>query len=155
MLRLRWKSMDCGLEPERECMKAEQLTLVLDSLVLVQPLADEIAKSFYMHLFEIAPVAKKLFTSDMERQGAMLMTSLSLAVSGLSDMESILPSVRALGERHFSYGVKPEYFQPAIESFIWALENHLGDRFNPALKGAWHTAFKSVADAMLTAYDSK
>ena len=136
-------------------MKAEQLTLVLDSLVLVQPKADEIAKSFYMHLFEIAPVAKKLFTGDMERQGSMLMTSLSLAVSGLSDMESILPSVRALGERHFSYGVKPEYFQPAIESFIWALEHHLGDQFNPALKDAWHTAFKSVADAMLTAYDSK
>ena len=136
-------------------MKAEQLTLVLDSLVLVQPKADEIAKSFYTHLFEIAPVAKKLFTGDMDRQGAMLMTSLSLAVSGLSDMESILPSVRALGERHFSYGVKPEYFQPAIESFIWALEHHLGDQFNPALKDAWYSAFKSVADAMLTAYDSK
>ena len=146
---------DCELELEREFMKAEQLTLVLDSLVLVQPKADEIAKSFYTHLFEIAPVAKKLFTGDMDRQGAMLMTSLSLAVSGLSDMESILPSVRALGERHFSYGVKPEYFQPAIESFIWALEHHLGDQFNPALKDAWYSAFKSVADAMLTAYDSK
>ena len=135
-------------------MKAEQLTLVLDSLVLVQPKADEIAKSFYIHLFEIAPVAKKLFTGDMEQQGAMLMTSLSLAVSGLSDMESILPSVQALGERHFSYGVKPEHFQPALESFIWALEQHLGERFTPALKDAWTMAFRSLTDAMRSTYDS-
>jgi hemoglobin-like flavoprotein len=135
-------------------MKPEQLKLVLDSLILVQPRADEIAKSFYMHLFEIAPSTKKLFTGDMDRQGSMLMTSLSLAVSGLSDMESILPSVQALGERHFSYGVKPEHFQPALESFIWALEQHLGDQFTPALKDAWTMAFQSLTDAMLSTYDS-
>jgi hemoglobin-like flavoprotein len=81
-------------------MHAEQLKLVLDSLASVQPIADPIAKSFYAHLFEVAPSAKKLFTGDMDRQGAMLMTSLSLAVSGLSSMEDVLPSVQALGERH-------------------------------------------------------
>jgi nitric oxide dioxygenase len=136
-------------------MEANQLQLVLDSLTLVQPLADQIAKSFYMHLFEVVPSAKKLFTGDMERQGSMLMTSLSLAVSGLSNMDDILPSVQALGERHFSYGVKPEYYQPALESFIWALEQHLGDRFTPALKEAWTVAFKALTETMLSTYDSQ
>ena len=135
-------------------MKAEQLKLVLDSLTLVQPMADKIAKSFYMHLFEIAPGTKKLFTGDMDRQGSMLMTSLSLAVSGLSDMESILPSVRALGERHFSYGVKLEHYQPALDSFIWALEQHLGAQFTPALKDAWASAFQALTDTMRGTYDS-
>ena len=90
----------------------------------------------------------------MDRQGMMLMTSLSLAVSGLSNMDDILPSVRALGERHVSYGVKPEYFQPASESFIWALENHMGDQFTSALKEAWTLAFQSLTKAMLGAFDS-
>lgn len=135
-------------------MKAEQLQLVLDSLSLVQPIADDIAKSFYKHLFEIVPPTKKLFTGDMERQGTMLMTSLSLAVSGLSNMDEILPSVQALGERHFSYGVKPEYFQPACDSFIWALETHLGDQFTPALKEAWTLAFQSLTNAMRGAFDT-
>ena len=133
-------------------MKADQLKLVLDSMILVHPMSDQIAKSFYTHLFEIAPQTKKLFTGDMERQGTMLMTSLSLAMTGLNDMASILPSVKALGERHFSYGVKPEYFQPALESFIWALEQHLGDQFTPALKDAWTVAFRSLTDAMLDTY---
>src|SRR5215510_9099215 len=136
-------------------MKAEQLKLVLASLEVIQPIADQIAKSFYQHLFEIAPQTKKLFTGDMERQGTMLMTSLSLAVNGLSDMESTLPSVQALGARHYSYGVKPEYYQHAVESFLWSLESHLGDQFTPELKESWRLAFKALADAMLSVYDSQ
>ena len=135
-------------------MKAEPLQLVLDSLIWIHPLSDQIAKSFYTHLFEIAPHTKKLFTGDMERQGTMLMTSLSLAVTGLSDMEVILPSVQALGERHFSYGVKPEHYQPAIDSFLWALEHHLGEKFTPALRDAWASAFKALTDTMRSSYDS-
>ena len=136
-------------------MKVEQLNLVQDSLAVIQPLADQIAKSFYKHLFEIAPQTKKLFTGDMTRQGTMLMTSLSLAVNGLSDMENTLPSVQALGERHYSYGVKPEYYQAAVESFIWSLEHHLGDQFTPELKESWTIAFQSLADTMLSVYGSQ
>jgi hemoglobin-like flavoprotein len=136
-------------------MKAEQLELVIDSLTVIQPIADQIAKSFYKHLFEIAPQTKKLFTGDMERQGIMLMTSLSLAVNGLSDMENTLPAVQALGERHYSYGVKPEYYQPAVESFLWSLEYHLGDQFTPDLKESWRIAFQALADTMLSVYNSQ
>lgn len=136
-------------------MKAEELKLVQDSLPLIRPMADQIAKSFYLHLFEIAPQTKRLFTGDMDRQGTMLMTSLDLAVSGLGDMENILPSVHALGERHYSYGVKPEYYQSAVESFVWSLEQHLRDQFTAELKEAWRVAFQALADAMRSVYDSQ
>ena len=136
-------------------MKADEQKLVLDSLALVQPISDRIAKSFYVHLFEIAPHTRKLFTGDMDRQGTMLMTSLSLAVNKLGDMESTRPSVQALGERHYSYGVKPEHYPLAIESFLWALEQHLGKQFTSAHRDAWHAAFQSLADEMLKAYESQ
>jgi len=136
-------------------MKAEELKLVQDSLPLIRPIADQIAKSFYLHLFEIAPHTKRLFTGDMDRQGTMLMTSLDLAVSGLGDMENILPSVHALGERHYSYGVKPEYYQAAVESFVWSLEQHLRDQFTAELKEAWRMAFQALADTMRSVYDSQ
>ena len=129
-------------------MNREQVQLVRDSLVHVRPMADRIAESFYFHMFEIAPHLRKLFTGNMKTQGAMLMTSLELAVSGLDDMESILPSVQALGERHISYGVKKEYYPYAKESFLWALEKHLKDEFTPALKSAWSEAFGTLIDVM-------
>ena len=58
-------------------MKAEQLQLVLQSLTVIQPLADKITQNFYQHLFETEPATRELFKGDMDRQGAMLMTTLS------------------------------------------------------------------------------
>ena len=132
-------------------MNDEQFKLVQKSLIRVRPIADQVAESFYQHLFEVGPHLRKLFMGNMERQGAMLMTSLELAVNGLDNMESILPSVWALGERHASYGVKPEYYPLATDSFLWALEHHLGDTFTPALKDAWAEALNALVRAMSSA----
>lgn len=132
-------------------MNTEQVQLVRDSLVEVRPLADQIAESFYAYMFEIAPHLRRLFTGNMKTQGTMLMTSLELAVSSLDEMESILPSVQALGERHTSYGVKKEYYPYAKESFLWALEKHLKDEFTPTLKSAWAEAFDTLIEVMSNA----
>lgn len=129
-------------------MKTEQVQLIRDSLVQVRPMADRIAESFYEHMFDIAPHLQRLFTGNMRTQGAMLMTSLELAVVSLDDLGSILPSVQALGERHISYGVKREYYPYAKESFLWALEQHLKDQFTPALKLAWSEAFDTLIEVM-------
>jgi hemoglobin-like flavoprotein len=134
-------------------MNIEQMQLVRNSLLHVRPIANEIAESFYAHLFEIAPHLRKLFTGNMKTQGAMLMTSLELAVSSFDDMESILPSVQALGERHVSYGVKKEYYSYAKESFLWALEKHLKDEFTYTVKGAWSESFDTLIRAMVSAAD--
>lgn len=135
-------------------MNSEQVQLIRKSLLQIHPIADQIAKSFYAHLFEIRPPLRKLFTGDMNRQGTMLMTSLELAVSSLDNPESILPAVQALGERHVSYGVKAEYYPLARESYLWALEKHLGDEFTPAMKEAWAAAFEALIQIMSTAVDS-
>ena len=129
-------------------MNDEQAMLIRSSLVQIHPIADQIAKSFYERLFEGRPHLQKLFTGDMDRQGRMLMTSLELAVSSLDEPESILPSVQALGERHVSYGVKPEYYPLAEEAYLWALERHLGKEFTPAIKAAWTTAFDTLIHVM-------
>ena len=136
-------------------MKTEQLQLVLQSLTVIQPRADQITKSFYQHLFETEPAVRELFKGDMDRQGSMLMTTLSLAVHGLSSMENIQPAVQVLGARHFGYGVKPEYFPPFRESFMWALERHLGEGFTPELKTAWIEAFDALSAAMMASIEKQ
>jgi hemoglobin-like flavoprotein len=135
-------------------MNVEHVELIRKSLIQVHPIADQIAESFYARLFGLNPHLRKLFTGDMRRQGTMLMTSLELAVSSLDDPESILPSVKALGERHVSYGVKVEYYELAKEAYLWALQNHLGDEFTPALKDAWSAAFDALIETMSSAADN-
>jgi len=140
-------SMDIATGAE---VNTEQFKLVRDSLILVRPIADQVAESFYTHLFEVNPHLRKLFMGDMKRQGAMLMTSLELAVRGLDNMDSILPSVQALGERHISYGVKAEYYSLATDAFLWALEHHLGDKFTTALRDAWAEALDALVRVMIS-----
>jgi hemoglobin-like flavoprotein len=135
-------------------LKVEQLDLIRQSLIHIHPIADQIAKSFYARLFEVTPHLQKLFTGDMHRQGAMLMTSLELAVSNLDDPKNIMPAIQALGERHVSYGVKAEYYPLAREAYLWALEKHLGDDFTPALKDAWEGAFDALTEAMIRVTNS-
>jgi hypothetical protein len=78
-----------------------------------------------------------LFKGDMHRYGAMLITTLSLVVNGLSDIEDVQSAVWALDDRHFSYGVKPEYFPLFRESSIWLLGHHLRVKSTPEPRSAW------------------
>ena len=130
-------------------MNVEQVELIRQSLIQVHPIADQIARSFYARLFEVTPILRGLFPGDMNRQGAMLMTSLELAVSNLDDPASVLPALRALGDRHLSYGVRPEYYPLAKEAYLFALEKHLGDTLTLAQKEAWEAAFDALTQAMI------
>jgi hemoglobin-like flavoprotein len=142
------------MESKKTGMNKEQVQLIRDSLIQVRPIADQIAGSFYSHMFEMAPHLRRLFTGNMQTQGAMLMTSLELAVSSMDELEAILPSIQALGERHLSYGVKKEYYPYAKESFLWSLEKHLNDEFTPSLKKAWSEAFDTLIETMISAAES-
>ncbi len=132
-------------------MNAQQIELVQASFEKVRPIADQAAETFYRRLFEIAPQYQSLFKGDMKKQGAMLMSTLGLAVGSLSNLETILPAVKALGRRHAGYGVTAEDYQPVAEAFLWTLSYYLGKDFTPELQGAWVEAYTTLAGVMIEA----
>ena len=135
-------------------MNTNQILLVQASFDLVRPIADQAAETFYNRLFEIAPHYRHMFKNDIKKQGAMLMSTLGLAVGSLNNLEKILPAVRALGQRHAGYGVTAEHYQPVAEAFLWTLEFYLGEEFTPALKEAWVEAYTTLAGVMIAAGES-
>ena len=135
-------------------MDTRQIELVQASFELVRPIADQAAEIFYRRLFEIAPHYRSLFKHDMKKQGAMLISTLGLAVGSLNNLERILPAVRSLGQRHASYGVTAEHYQPVAEAFLWTLEYALGDAFTPELKAAWVEAYTALATVMIEASEA-
>ena len=132
-------------------MNTQQIELVQASFEKVRPIADQAAETFYQRLFEIAPQYRHMFKSDMKKQGAMLMSTLGLAVGSLNNLEKILPAVRSLGMRHAGYGVTAQDYQPVAEAFLWTLGYYLGDAFTPELKEAWVTAYTTLAGVMIEA----
>ena len=135
-------------------MEQEQITLVQESFAKVAPIADTAASLFYGKLFELDPSLQPLFTGDMEEQGKKLMQMLAVAVKGLSDLDSIVPAVQALGERHVGYNVTPAHYQTVGEALIWTLGQGLGDDFTPEVKDAWLEVYTLLSSVMIEAAEA-
>lgn len=129
-------------------MTAEKIALVQDSFAKVEPIADQAAALFYQKLFELDPALKPLFTSDMTEQGEKLMKMIGVAVRGLTRLESIVPAVQQLGERHVGYGVKEADYDTVGAALLWTLEQGLGDAFTPECKEAWTDTYVLLATTM-------
>lgn len=130
---------------------AKQVKLVQDSWAKVVPIADTAAMLFYDRLFESAPDVKPLFKGDIKSQGRKLMAMISVAVNGLSNLETIVPAVQDLGRRHVKYNVKKEHYAVVGSSLLWTLEQGLGDAFTPETKDAWTAVYGVLASTMIDA----
>ena len=129
-------------------MTREQIALVQSSFKSVAPIAAQAADLFYNRLFEIAPEVRRLFPADLSGQKLKLMGMLATAVNHLHELDTILPTVRQLGERHRDYGVSAHHYALVGAALLWALEQGLGSAFTPEVRTAWSAAYGTLAEAM-------
>lgn len=129
-------------------MTPGQVALVQTSFQKVVPIAATAADLFYDRLFEIAPETRALFPADLSEQKKKLMAMLGTAVTNLHKLETILPAVKALGERHKGYGVTAAHYAPVGAALLWTLEKGLGPDFTPDVKAAWTETYTALAGVM-------
>jgi hemoglobin-like flavoprotein len=129
-------------------MTSRQKDLVKASWAKVVPIADKAATLFYARLFELDPSLRPMFKSDITEQGRKLMQMITVAVSGLDDLDALLPAVEALGRRHVGYGVKDDQYTTVASALLWTLEKGLGEAWNAELREAWVVVYNLLADTM-------
>ncbi|MEQ9642938.1 MAG: globin family protein [Alphaproteobacteria bacterium] len=130
-------------------MTPQQKTDVQRTWKLVLPVADAAAAMFYRRLFEIDESTAALFReTDMTKQRHKLLMVLSTVVSGLDQLDRLLPLVRELGRRHAGYGVTPTHYESVGRSLLATLEQGLGEAWTPAVARAWACAYTIVAHEM-------
>jgi hemoglobin-like flavoprotein len=129
-------------------MTPKQISLVQSTWAKVVPIKDQAAGLFYRILFEMDPALKPLFKGDMAEQGRKLTAMIGTAVSGLTDLPSIVPAVQDLGRRHVKYGVQDAHYDTVGAALLWTLEQGLGEAFTPEAKEAWATAYGVLASTM-------
>jgi hemoglobin-like flavoprotein len=129
-------------------MTPQQIALVQDSFELVAPVADVAATLFYARLFERDPSLRAMFPRDLDEQKRKLVRMLAVAVRGLGDPDTLLPAVRALGERHAGYGVRDAHYAAVGAALLWTLGHALDDGFTAEVRDAWAAAYTLLADAM-------
>ena len=132
-------------------MNPADIALVKASLLKVLPIADQAAALFYARLFELDPSLRPMFRGDMTEQGRKLMTMIATAVGALDRVETIVPAVRQLGQRHGSYGVREEHYATVGLALLWTLDKGLGPDFTPAVRDAWTSTYTLLANTMIEA----
>lgn len=136
-------------------MTPQQVTLVQESFKKVVPFKDAAAAIFYDRLFTLDPSLRPLFKGDMIEQGRKLMAMIGTAVASLDRLESILPAIQALGERHADYGVQPKHYDIVGEALLWTLGQGLGNAFTDDVKEAWAKAYNTLSSIMIVAAEKK
>lgn len=129
-------------------MTPTQVQLVQSTWEKVVPISEQAAALFYGRLFELDPSLKPLFKSDIKEQGKKLMTMITVAVRGLTDLGKLVPAVEEMGRRHIGYGVKDEHYATVGTALLWTLEKGLGPDFTPEVKEAWATTYTVLATTM-------
>src|SRR3954466_9258264 len=131
-------------------MTPDQIAAVQKSFSAVLPIANQAGMMFYERLFAINPGLRNLFSGDIAAQSEKLMQMIGTAVYGLYQLETIVPTVRALGIRHAGYGVSEADYETVGAALLWTLEQGLGPRFTPEVAEAWAAAYPRLADTMNT-----
>jgi hemoglobin-like flavoprotein len=132
-----------------------QINLIRESWAEVEPIADTAAGLFYGRLFELDPTIRPLFAhADIDKQGKILMQTLTVVVKSLDKLDTIVPAVEALGRRHAGYGVRARDFETVGSALLWTLEQGLGPAFDDDTREAWTVAYQTLASVMLDAMDA-
>lgn len=103
---------------------------------------------FYGKLFADHPALRKLFPKHMGMQHKKLVDMMSLIVTHMERPMLIAEAMRNSGQRHQTYGVKPDHYQYVGEAFLWMLEKGLGADWNEEVRDAWQQCYLLAATMM-------
>lgn len=129
-------------------MTPEDVEKVQNSFNEVKPVLRLMGGLFYANLFMIAPHVRPLFKANVDEQGRKLMETLGTVVSLLRHPEKMGPAIISLGDRHATYTVREEYFEPVGQALIATLKQTLDEKFTPDVELAWINVYMAASQLM-------
>ncbi|HEY7125928.1 MAG TPA: globin family protein [Ktedonobacterales bacterium] len=127
-----------------------QIELLETSFQEIAPKGAAFVAKFYETLFAEFPQTKGFFTStDMAEQKKKLLGALALVIQNLRKPDVLAAALKGLGQRHETYGVRPEHYPIVGAVLLDTFAGFLGERWTPELRAAWAEAYEAVCTLML------
>ncbi len=136
---------------ESYTLSDEQISIVQNSFVPVAKNQEKAGDLFYEYLFELDPTLQSLFNKDVNIQKRKFMNMLTALVSGLSDVDGMMPALLELGKKHRGFGVGIENYGTIGAALLSSLEKIIGKSWNEDQRQAWISVFTFLAVTMQTA----
>ena len=106
--------------------------------------------AFYERLFTRFPETRALFAAtDMFEQRKKLQQSLALIVEHMQHPEVLSGMLKELGQRHVTYGIRPEHYPLVGTVLLETFADFLGKHWTQAHHDAWVKEFEAVSSLML------
>ncbi len=127
-----------------------QIELLESSFQAIAPRGEEFVTAFYERLFTSFPHTRAFFAStDMKEQRKKLLGALALVIQNLRKPEALASALQGLGQRHVSYGVRPEHYPIVGAVLLDTFADVLGEGWTPEYHHAWADAYGVVCTIML------
>ena len=129
---------------------AAQIYLVKETWSKVIPISETAATLFYDRLFETSPHLAPMFDGvELVSQRQKLVKAINMVVISLERIDSLIPTISELGQRHVGYGVEESHYSHVGAALLWALETGLGDEWSTEAEAAWTNAYQLLAGVMI------
>lgn len=128
----------------------------IDIIKATVPVLEEhgtaITKVFYQRMFEGHPELKNIFNQTNQRKGEQskaLAGAVYAAANHIDQLETILPTVKQISQKHKSLNIQPEHYPIVGEYLLKAMKEVLGDAANDEVIGAWERAYGVIASVFI------
>jgi nitric oxide dioxygenase len=106
--------------------------------------------AFYERLFTRFPQTRAFFAAtDMLEQRKKLQQSLALIIEHMQHPEVLGDMLQELGQRHVTYGIRPEHYPLVGAVLLETFADFLGKHWTQAHHDAWAQAYEAVSNLML------
>ena len=124
------------------------------SWALVADHGDQVPLFFYSTLFLHNPHLRDMFPVSMADQRDKLVAALGNVISGVDQLDAVVPVLQQLGRDHRKFAVVRDHYPAVGHALVATLEHFSGPEWTPELAHDWVTAYGIVADVMIGAAEA-
>ncbi|TCP64286.1 NO-inducible flavohemoprotein [Baia soyae] len=111
-----------------------------------------ITSYFYTEMFKNHPELKNLFNVTHQKEGTQpqaLANAVYAVAVNIDQLETLLPVVRHIAQKHRSIGVQPSQYPIVGKYLLLAIQEVLGDNASPEIIHVWGKAYQILADLFI------
>lgn len=129
------------------------MDIIKSTVPALQEHGVEITTQFYKMMFANNPEVKPFFNMGRQENGeqpkALAMTVLA-AAKNIDNLESLLPVVKNIGQRHVEVGIQPEHYPIVGKNLLLAIKEVLKDAATDEIIDAWGKAYEEIAQIFIS-----
>lgn len=128
------------------------IDIIKATVPVLEEHGNDITKVFYKRMFENHPELKNIFNQTNQRKGDQskaLADTVYAAAYHIDQLETILPKVKQIAEKHTSLHIKPEQYPIVGKYLLLAMKEVLGEAANEEILQAWEQAYGIIASVFI------